>query len=80
MVWSGHMSALDPRLTLLKAWVFFVPESREPAVSGPDPPTERSRTHPGGPVCTRGGHRPFPEVRYVYAGVRRFLMGVRTHR
>jgi hypothetical protein len=36
-VWSGHVSALDPRLALIKAWVFFVPESRDPVVSGPDP-------------------------------------------
>jgi hypothetical protein len=36
-VWSGHVSALDPCLALIKAWVFFVPESRDPAVSGPDP-------------------------------------------
>jgi hypothetical protein len=36
-VWSGHVSASDPRLALIKAWVFFVPESRDPAVSGPDP-------------------------------------------
>jgi hypothetical protein len=36
-VWPGHVSALDPRLALIKAWVFFVPESRDPAVSGPDP-------------------------------------------
>ena len=34
---SGHVSALDPRLALIKAWVFSVPESRDPAVSGPDP-------------------------------------------
>jgi hypothetical protein len=39
-VWSGHVSAPDPRLALIKAWVFFVPESRDPAVSGLDP-TER---------------------------------------
>jgi hypothetical protein len=26
-VWSGHVSAPDPRLALIKAWVFFVPES-----------------------------------------------------
>jgi hypothetical protein len=31
------VSALDPRLALIKAWVFFVPESRDPTVSGPDP-------------------------------------------
>jgi hypothetical protein len=36
-VWSGHVSAPDPCLALIKAWVFFVPESRDPAVSGPDP-------------------------------------------
>ena len=44
MVWSGHVSAPDPRLALIKAWVFFVPESRDPAVSGPDP-TQRG-PHP----------------------------------
>jgi hypothetical protein len=37
MVWSGHVSALDLRLALIKAWVFFVPESRDPAEGGPDP-------------------------------------------
>jgi hypothetical protein len=31
------VSALDPRLALIKAWVFFVPESRDPTVCGPDP-------------------------------------------
>jgi hypothetical protein len=36
-VWSGHVSAPDPRLALVKAWVFFVPESWDPDVSGPDP-------------------------------------------
>jgi hypothetical protein len=38
-------------LALIKAWVFFVSESREPAVSGPDP-TQRD---PG----------PVPGVRFV---------------
>jgi hypothetical protein len=37
MVRSGHVSALDARLALIKAWVFSVPESRDPAVSDPDP-------------------------------------------
>jgi hypothetical protein len=37
VVWPGHVSALDPRLALIKAWVFFVSKSRDPAVSGPDP-------------------------------------------
>jgi hypothetical protein len=31
------VSAPDPRLALVKAWVFFIPESRDPAVSCPDP-------------------------------------------
>jgi hypothetical protein len=48
-VWSGHVSALDPRLALLKAWVFFVLESRDLAVSGPDP--------------TQRGPGPVPRVR-----------------
>jgi hypothetical protein len=26
-VWSEHVSAPDPRLALIKAWVFFVSES-----------------------------------------------------
>jgi hypothetical protein len=34
---SGHVSALGPRLALIKAWVFSVLESRDPAVSGLDP-------------------------------------------
>jgi hypothetical protein len=36
-VWFRHVSASDPRLTLIKAWVLFVPESRDPTESGPDP-------------------------------------------
>jgi hypothetical protein len=28
---------LDPRLALIKAWVFFVPESQDLAVSDPNP-------------------------------------------
>jgi hypothetical protein len=60
-VWSGHVSALDPRLTLIKAWVFFVPESRDLAMSGPDPHRGvrvrpwRFWTLPGGPVRTYRG-------------------------
>jgi hypothetical protein len=37
MVWSGHVSAPDPRLALIKAWVLFVPESWDPTEGGPDP-------------------------------------------
>jgi hypothetical protein len=36
-VWSGHVSAPDPRLALIKSWVFFALESRDPTVSSPDP-------------------------------------------
>jgi hypothetical protein len=38
------VSAPDPRLALIKAWVFFVSESRDPAVSGPDPTRRGSET------------------------------------
>jgi hypothetical protein len=71
-VWSGHVSAPDPRLALTKAWVFFVPESRDPAVSGSDL-TQR------GPVHARGGPGPYPEVQSIYTGVRHFPMWVGTH-
>jgi hypothetical protein len=77
-VWLGHVLAPDPRLALSKAWVFFVPESRDPAEGGPDPHTERSGTRPGGPVSTCGGPGPCPEVRSVYAGIQHFPMGLRT--
>jgi hypothetical protein len=50
-VWSGHVSAPDPRLTLIKAWVFFVPESRDLAVSGLDP-TQRGLGLVPGVRCT----------------------------
>jgi hypothetical protein len=55
MVWSGHVSAPDPRLALIKAWVFFVPESRDPTEGGPDP--------------TQRGLGPVPGVRTVPAEV-----------
>jgi hypothetical protein len=45
------VSTLDPRLALIKAWVFSVPESRDPAVSGPDP--------------TQRGPEPILGVRFV---------------
>jgi hypothetical protein len=47
-VWSGHVSAPNPRLALIKAWEFFVSESRDLVVSGPDP--------------TQGGPGPVPRV------------------
>jgi hypothetical protein len=55
MVWSGHVSAPDPRLALIKAWVFFIPESRDPAEGVPDP--------------TQRGPGPVPGVRSVPAEV-----------
>jgi hypothetical protein len=49
--WSGHVSAPDPRLVLIKVRVLFVPESRDPVVSGPNP--------------TRRGPGPIPGARFV---------------
>jgi hypothetical protein len=46
-VWSRHVSAPEPRLTLIKAYVFFVQESRDIAVSGPDPAQGGSGPVPG---------------------------------
>jgi hypothetical protein len=37
VIWSGHVSAPDLHLALIKAGVFFDSESWDPAVSGPDP-------------------------------------------
>jgi hypothetical protein len=54
-VWSGHVSAPDPRLALIKAWVFFVSKSWDPPVSGPDP--------------TQRGPEPVPGVRFAPVGV-----------
>jgi hypothetical protein len=76
---SGHVLAPNPRLALIKAWVFSVPESRDPACEQPGPHTEGSRSHPRGPVCARGGPGPHPEAWSVYTGVRHFRMGVRTY-
>jgi hypothetical protein len=50
-VWSRHVSAPNPRLALIKVWVFFAPKSRDPAESGLDP--------------TQGGPEPIPGVRFV---------------
>jgi hypothetical protein len=55
MAWSKHVSAPDPRLALIKAWVFFVPESWDPAESGPDP--------------THSGPDPILGIRLAPAGV-----------
>jgi hypothetical protein len=52
-VWSGHVSAPDPLLALIKAWVFLVSESRDPIVGGPD--------------LTRRGPGPVPGVRFAPA-------------
>jgi hypothetical protein len=62
-VWSGHASTPDPRLALTKAREFFVPESRDLAVSGPDPTQRGPGPVPGVRFCTRGGPGPCPEVR-----------------
>jgi hypothetical protein len=55
MVWSGHVSAPNPCLALIKAWVFFVLESRDLAEGGPNP--------------TQRGPGPVPGVRSVPAEV-----------
>jgi hypothetical protein len=55
VVWSGHVSAPDPRLALIKAWALFVPESRDPAEVGPD--------------LTQRGPGPVPGVRSVFVEV-----------
>jgi hypothetical protein len=47
MVWPGHVSAPDPCLALTKAYVFFAPESRDPAESGPDPTQRGPEPVPG---------------------------------
>jgi hypothetical protein len=54
-VWSGHVSASDPRLALIKARVFFISESRDPVESSLDP--------------TQRGPGPVPGVRSVPAEV-----------
>jgi hypothetical protein len=48
----GHVSAPDPCLS--KAWVFSVPESRDPAVGSPDPHIEGSETRSGVRVALVG--------------------------
>jgi hypothetical protein len=53
--WSGHASAPDPRLVLNKVRVLFVPESRDPIVSGLDP--------------TQRGLGLIPGVRFMPVGV-----------
>jgi hypothetical protein len=55
MVWSGHVAAPDPRLALIKSWVFFILESRDPDEGGLDP--------------TQRGPGPIPGVRSVPAEV-----------
>jgi hypothetical protein len=75
--WSGHMSALDPRLALIKVLVFSIPESRDLAVSGPDPtqrgldPIQRGLD----PLCAHGGPGPYPEARSIHTGVRHLRTG-----
>jgi hypothetical protein len=50
-----HVSTLDPCLTLSKAWVFSIIESRDPAVGDPDP--------------TQRGPGPIPGVQVASVGV-----------
>jgi hypothetical protein len=48
VVWSRHVSAPDPRLILIKARLFFVPESWDLALSDPDRAQEGSGARPRG--------------------------------
>jgi hypothetical protein len=74
-VWFGHVSALDPYQALIKAWVFFVPESRDPAVSGPEPTHRGLEPVLGVRFLARGGPGPYPKVRSVYQGSDTFPWG-----
>jgi hypothetical protein len=73
----GHMSAPDPCLS--KAWVFFAPESRDPAVGSPDPTQRGPKPVPEVWVALAGVLDLAPEVRSTCTGVRHFPMGARTH-
>ena len=55
VIWSGHVSAPDPRLALIKVWVLLLLESRDLVVSDLDP--------------TQGGPGPVSGVRSVLAEV-----------
>ena len=65
-IWSGHVSAPDPRLALIKVRVLFVHESQDPVVSGPDP-AQGFGTRLSG--HTRGGSGPYPEVRSTHSSL-----------
>jgi hypothetical protein len=54
-IWSGHVSAPDPRLALFKDRVLLLPESLDLVVSDPDP--------------TQRGPGPIPGVRSIPAEV-----------
>jgi hypothetical protein len=54
MVWSGHVSAPNPRLVLIKVQVLFVPESRDLVVSDPDPTQRGPGPIPGSGLCPWG--------------------------
>jgi hypothetical protein len=72
-----HMSAPDPCLS--KAWVFFAPESWDPAVGSLDPTQRGSGPVPEVRVALAGVLDLAPEVRSTCTGVRHFPMGARTH-
>jgi hypothetical protein len=72
----GHMSAPDPSLS--KAWVFS-PESRDPAVGGPDPTQRGPGPDPEARVVLAGALDLALKVWSTCTGVQRFPMGVWTH-
>jgi hypothetical protein len=77
--WSGHVSAPDPCLTFIKAWVSFVPESRDLAASGPDPAQGGSGGSSQGSGHACGGSGPYPGVWSGHTWVRHFPIGVQIH-
>jgi hypothetical protein len=69
----GHMSAPDPSLG--KAWVFPVPESRDPAVGSLDPRQWGPGLNSEVRAALAGVLDLAPEVRSICTGVRHFPMG-----
>jgi hypothetical protein len=73
----GHMSAPDPCLS--KAWVFFAPESQDPAMGSPNPMQRGLGPVPKVRVALAGVLDLAPEVQSTCTGVWHFPMGARTH-
>jgi hypothetical protein len=68
-----------PRLALIKGWVFFVSESRDPTMSGPDPTQRGPGPVPGVGLYSRRSWT-LPEGPVYICRGSTFSHGVRTHR